>query len=111
MDAAEVGPQQAEDVRIDDVVLHETDGRNDQAFLIDLGRHPHAAGGAAPDIRVVRHVGQEPEQVGPIEDRRNQGDVVEVHPAGEGIVGQQMVPFDQVGASVGRDCLGNDVDE
>ena len=84
--APEVRADHGEKVLVDLAALHEAHRRDDQPLLVDLARDPDASRGAASHVHVMRDVRHVAEEGTLVKDGRDEGDVVQVHPAQVGIV-------------------------
>ena len=81
---------------------------NHQPFLVNLTRHADAARRPAANIDVVRDIGHVAKDAPVIKHRRDQRNVVEVHPQ-VGIVDQQPIAWRQIVGAIGVDSMRHDV--
>ncbi len=109
--AAEVRADHREEVAVDLAALHEPHRRDDQPLLVDLARHPDAAGSAASHVHVVRDVRHVAEERPLVEHGGDERDVVQVHAAQVRVVDEDAVAGGQPLGPVGRDGLRHDVGE
>ena len=106
---ADLGQNQPEDVLHHLPVLHHFDRRDNDAFLKHLLEGPNAGRRPTPDIHVVGQVGDIAKETVPVEQGRNEGDVVEMDSPLIGMVGDERVsrsePVGAVGAHHARHAV------
>ena len=81
------------------------DDREDDALLVDLPAGGEAARIGAADVDVVREIGGIGDDPPAVEDRREHDDVVQMHAALVGVVGDELVARLQIARAVALDRL------
>ncbi len=94
---SDVAQHESGELFVDFAFFHKLDWRNDDAFLIELGRiASHASWRLPADVRVVGLVGGVADEVVLVEDRRDEREVGEVGATEVRVVEQNHVPVLQL---------------
>ena len=88
-------------------MLHQLHRRDDNPFLVDFAKSAHTGRCATADINMVGQAGNIADQFSAMINRRNQGNVIEMHAAQIGIIGKNGVARPQLFRAIGGQHIGH----